>query len=126
VAVKLSITDVRRHADLADYTGDLEATSIVRVTDRWNAVIPGGGSDAATVVDFAFPVRATCAATADPAIGSTCGVDTSFDAIVPNAIREGSRAVWQFGQFSVSDGGPDGDVETLPNTVFARQGVFVP
>jgi uncharacterized repeat protein (TIGR01451 family) len=126
VAVKLSITDVRRDADLADYTGDLEATSIVRVTDRWNAVIPGGGSDAATVVDFAFPVRATCAATADPAIGSTCGVDTSFDAIVPNAIREGSRAVWQFGQFSVSDGGPDGDVETLPNTVFARQGVFVP
>ena len=51
---------------------------------------------------------------------------TTFDAIVPGAVKEGTRAVWQFGQFTVQDGGPDGDAGTAPNTVFARQGVFVP
>jgi hypothetical protein len=26
----------------------------------------------------------------------------------------------------VVDGGPDGDTQTVPNTIFMRQGVFVP
>jgi hypothetical protein len=30
------------------------------------------------------------------------------------------------GQIVVNDGGPDGDVQTTPNTQFAKQGVFVP
>jgi hypothetical protein len=34
--------------------------------------------------------------------------------------------VWQFGQFFVSDGGSDGLNNTLPNTLFASQGIFVP
>jgi hypothetical protein len=29
-------------------------------------------------------------------------------------------------QFAVVDGGPDGDTQTVPNTIFMRQGVFVP
>ena len=39
-----------------DYIGELEATADLRVTDRFNGVDAGGGEDAATVVDFPFPV----------------------------------------------------------------------
>ena len=59
-------------------------------------------------------------------MGSTCGVVTSLDAIVPGAINEGQRSIWQMGQVQVSDGGEDGNTATAPNTVFARQGIFVP
>ena len=39
---------------------------------------------------------------------------------------EGARAVWELGPVAVLDGGSDGDVDTPDNTVFARQGVYVP
>ena len=59
-------------------------------------------------------------------MGSTCAVSTSLEAIVPGAVKEGKRAVWQMGQIQVYDGGADGNPATGPNTLFARQGVFVP
>ncbi len=126
IGVAFSFTDVRRKSDLADYTGGIQGSLPLRITDRWNAVSAGGGNTAATVVDIPFPVGAGCAATADPGIGATCAVSTSFEAMVPGAVKEGVRSIWAFGQFVVSDGGPDGNTGTTPNTVFARQGVFVP
>jgi hypothetical protein len=52
-----------------DYTGELEGTMTFRVTDHYN----GPNRDqAATVVDLPQPFNLNCAATADPAIGSTC------------------------------------------------------
>jgi hypothetical protein len=78
------------------------------------------------VVDIPWPVSAVCAATADPGAGANCVVATSFNAIVPGAIKEGKRTVWATGKVEVSDGGPDGSVATAPNTLFLRQGVFVP
>jgi hypothetical protein len=53
-------------------------------------------------------------------------LSTSFDAAVPGAVKERQRAVWQLGQLRLEDGGTDGDVDTAPNRVFARQGIFVP
>jgi hypothetical protein len=126
VEIALRITDVRRSSDLADYTGEIEGNSTLRITDRWNSVGPGPGNDAATVIDVPFPMAATCAATADPSIGGLCDVTTSWDALVPDVVKEGKRAIWQLGQVYVTDGGSDGLVSTLPNTVFARQGLFVP
>ncbi len=41
-------------------------------------------------------------------------------------MSEGKRAIWELGQIEVSDGGSDGLASTEDNTVFARQGVFVP
>jgi hypothetical protein len=41
-------------------------------------------------------------------------------------VKEGKRSIWEIGQLFVSDGGSDGEIATNPNTVFARQGVFVP
>ena len=126
VGASLSITDVRRKSDLLDYTGNVQGAFNLRITDRWNNVSTGGGTTPATVVDIPFPVGANCAVTASPSIGSTCSVATTIDAIVPGAVKEGQRAVWEIGQLTVSDGGPDGNTGTAPNTVFARQGVFVP
>jgi uncharacterized repeat protein (TIGR01451 family) len=126
VLIDLSITDVRLQGSLDDYAGDVEANSILRITDRFNAVSPGGGTDPATMVDVPFPAAAPCTPTLDSNVGATCAVSTSFDAIVPGTVREGKRAIWQMGQVEVFDGGPDGDASTQPNTLFATQGVFVP
>jgi hypothetical protein len=58
--------------------------------------------------------------------GSACTVSTTANAISPGAIAEGMRAVWEMGQVQVFDGGTDGLAATEPNTLFAKQGVFVP
>ena len=125
VKAVMDITDVRRKDNMADYVGSIQATIVTRITDRFNAVAPGGGATGDDL-DIPFPIGGTCAATADPAVGSTCVAVTSFDAIVPGAIKEGQRSIWQMGQVQVSDGGDDGNTGTVPNTVFARQGIFVP
>jgi hypothetical protein len=71
-------------------------------------------------------VPVPCAATPDPAVGGTCSLSTTLDAIVPSAITEGDRSSWQMGAVQVFDGGADGLLSTTPNTLFARQGIFVP
>ena len=45
---------------------------------------------------------------------------------MPGVILETRRSIWQMGQVTVNDGGADGDVQTGPNTIFAKQGVFIP
>ena len=45
---------------------------------------------------------------------------------MPEAAREGKRAVWDLGQVEVFDGGTDGLAATDDNSLFAVQGVYVP
>ena len=115
--------------DGADYTGSLTGSADIRITDRWNGATGGGGTEAATGVVIPFPFRFTCTSTADVDIGGLCTVNTSANAIIsggPPPVKDGQRSVWELGQVSVFDGGPDGDTSTSPNTRFLRQGVFVP
>jgi hypothetical protein len=133
-----SITDVRckagttacgsaNAADGADYTGELQATAQIRITDHFNAVAPGGGTDPATVVDIPFPVNVPCAATSSTSIGSTCSVNTTANGVVPGVVKDGKRAVVEVGQLTVFDGGGDGIASTdADNTVFGVQGIFIP
>jgi hypothetical protein len=113
-------------ADGADYTGELQGNATIRITDHWNAVAPGGGPDAATVVDIPFPVAATCANTASTAEGGVCTANTSANAVVPGSVLDGKRAIVEVGQITVTDGGPDGVNATTPNTLFGVQGIFIP
>lgn len=113
-------------ADGADYTGEIQANAQIRITDHFNAVAPGGGSDPGTVVDIPFPTNVPCSATANTGIGSTCAIDTTANAIVPGAVIDGKRAIVETGQIFVTDGGPDGLVATTPNTTIALQGIFIP
>jgi hypothetical protein len=71
-------------------------------------------------------VTVPCAGTADTTVGATCAVTTTADSVLPGTVNEGKRAVWQLGQLEVFDGGADGLASTDDNTLFARQGVFVP
>ena len=126
VRIQATVNDVRNRSDLTDYTGEIEVGPMVRITDHWNAPAPGGGPDPATMVDIPFPIVFSCAATADPAIGSTCDVDTTLDTVVPNAVPERKRAVWELNQVQVRDGGGDGQLNTEPNNLFMVEGLFVP
>lgn len=68
-----------------------------------------------------------CAATADGTVGSTCSVLTSANSVLPNAVVEGKRSIWEIGQVQVFDGGADGVASTTgDNTAFMTQGLFVP
>jgi hypothetical protein len=120
VRVTVSLTDVRKRSDLSDYTGELRLVPATRITDRSQYQEP------ATVQDSQFAVTVPCAATSQSDLGATCSVQTTFDAVVPGAITEGRRALWQLGQVQVEDGGIDGIAATGPNEVFARQGLFIP
>ena len=79
-------------ADGADYTGELQGNATIRITDHFNGIAAGGGADPATVVDIPFPVNASCAATASTAIGGTCTSNTSANATVPGAVKDGKRS----------------------------------
>ena len=123
-ALRLSLTDVRAKADLSDYAGELEARLTLRLTDRDSGPTL---TELGTMVDRPFSFTASCTTTpGNTTTGSTCGVMTTADAVMPGAIKEGERAIWQLEGVEVYDGGADGDVDTAPNTLFMRQGVFIP
>jgi hypothetical protein len=119
----LDLKDVRRKSDLGDYTGELQVNTTVRITDKSNGP---SGTEPGTMSDLAYSFKTSCTATPDATVGSTCAVATSADALSPGSVREGARAIWQLGAVDVIDGGSDGLVATSPNTLFARQGIFVP
>ncbi len=123
VPFTVSFTDVRVQGTLADYTGQLQARPQVRITDRVNGP---AANEPATGSEVEIPVTVPCATTASTTIGSTCSIATSLDAVTPGAVPEGKRSIWTLDQARVYDGGPDGLASTGPNTLFARQGVFVP
>jgi hypothetical protein len=126
VRLAVSITDVRRRLDLSDYTGELQAVTSLRMTDRYNADDSGTFFEPGTAQDLDFPATVPCTATANAQIGGTCAVSTTFNALLPGTVVEERRSNWQFGTVNVFDGGPDGVVSTDPNTLFATQGIFAP
>jgi hypothetical protein len=140
VVMAIDITDVRCSATSAacpsgagsDYVGKLLATSTLRITDKFNG--PSQNQDG-TVVDTRLEVPFDCAMTAGVSIGAHCEVHTTMDSLLPGAVVEGRRAVWQTGQVEIEDAGPNGTGygSGCPSacgdgdeTVFMRQGVFVP
>jgi hypothetical protein len=122
VALVVSATDVRNTGDLSDYTGELQMMTSVRTTDRLNGA---AADEHGTVEDTPLTAPVQCTATAATG-GSTCALNTTLDALVPGSVTEGGRAVQQLGRVELWDGGPDADVDTADNELFAAQGVFVP
>ena len=123
VALEARITDVREAGGLLDYLGELQLRMTLRVTDRGSGP---GLDEPATGQDVVVPAAIPCAVTLDLSTGAACALSTTLDAVLPGMVRERTRAIWELGQVEVLDGGPDGDVATEPNEVFARQGIFVP
>ena len=95
----------------------------VRITDNENGT---SGSIAATLVDIGFPIPLDCLPTSSSTQGSTCGVNTTADALAPGIVTAGDNAVWQIGQVELEDSGPDGVRGNSDDEPFATQGVFLP
>ena len=137
IVITASVSDVRckpatsacgnaNDAGGPDYTGGLQGVGTVRLTDHYNAMDPGGGSDVATVVDIAFPINLDCASTADASTGSICNASANACLGCLGGIKDGGRTVAELSEIQVFDGGADGLVQTDDNTLFAVEGVFVP
>ena len=122
-SITVNMTDVRNKAGLADYTGQLQVTHgaadhgprqrVVGGTAGNGAGhrVPGHGSvhDHRVGDDRVHLQRHDDRRRGDPGLGP-----------------EAKRTMWELGQVTVNDGGADGLVSTGPNTVFAKQGVFIP
>ena len=122
VEITVTLLDVYDQQTLTDYTGELRVRTTLRISDKHND--PG---DIATASDLALGFTVACTATADANQGATCTRVTSVDALFPGGVVEGKRAVWELGQVQVDDGGADGDADTAAdNTLFMKQGIFVP
>jgi len=138
LAITANLSDVRcragvsacgnaNAADGPDYTGELQANATIRITDHYNAVAAGGGTDPATLVDIPFPITLNCVNTAETTVGGSCQISTTTSALgIPGTSLEGKRVTVELGQFRVSDGGPDGQVGTPDNMPFATTGIFIP
>jgi hypothetical protein len=116
VHMRGSINDVRNLSDLSDYTGNVNVRLTARITDKNNTGGPGG-LGAATVQEFTHTHPVSCAATTDTTVGASCDFQTTVEALVPGALTEGKRAIWQLSQIEIRDGA---------GGIFLRQGVFVP
>ncbi len=107
-----NITDVRNKSDLSDYTGQLNVKLPLRITDRNN-----GPSEVGTTQDSTYTFAVPCTTTVSTTVGSTCSVDTTANALTPNAIVAGTRQNFELGKVDVYDGG---------NTRYLTEGYFVP
>ena len=137
VKVDADLTDVRcttangacPGGALSDFSGQVLLTVVVRITDRLNGPIPAG-----TMQNFSIRAPLTCVVTPNPATGASCEVATTMDSLIPGAVPEGKRSIWEFAAVEVYDAGPNGTgYANCPPTcgdgderVFLRQGLFVP
>ena len=124
VSVNVNVEDVRMSANINnDYTGELGLVLPMQITDRANGPSRDGDRNGAGGLARG-PVP--CVQTSGTTTGGSCQVGTTLDAVMPGAVPELKRSNWELGQIVLTDGGADGLVSTNDNTVFARQGVFVP
>ena len=142
VAIDVSLVDVRcamtspacPDGPSSDYTGRLLLINPpLQVTDKEGQPATNGQGASTGLTNF--PVPFDCAPTAAASIGSSCSISTTADAVLPNVIKEGHRAIWESGPVHVRDAGPNGTgfgagcpptCGDGDETLFLRQGVFVP
>lgn len=131
VELRAQITDVRNKPSGSDYVGRVLVSTTLQLTDNSNASeTPAPGT--LQKIPYEFPVD--CVATADTSIGSTCSFVGRADSLVPGTVIEGRRAIWEIGQVTVKDAGPNGTgYSACPPTcgdgdesTFLREGVFAP
>jgi len=128
-------------ANGSDYNGKVIGRSDVRITDHSNPTVCGNatgtGCGVGTMSDIPFSIIVQCANDASTATGGTCTINTTIDALVPDAVKERQRGV--IGVFSVKtmDAGADNLVDagvggcppicgTGDENTAAVQGLFVP
>jgi len=133
-------TDITATAELATSAASIGGTGnfaghAIRVSDHYNCNLTGpptcpatpSSNYPATMTDLQFPVPVDCIPTPTlPAEGSTCGVNTTANALVPGAVIANQQAVVEIGEVIQKDAGPDGIRGNSNDQVFAAQGIFLP
>ena len=117
------------NAGVPDYSGELNGTANIRITDHFNGPIGACGAcaDPATGQDLAFPVTAACTTTpGDGTVGSTCSANTTANGTVLGSVQDNKRANVEVQQVNINDGGADGTAATTGNTLFETQGIWIP
>jgi hypothetical protein len=110
-ATSPSVCSTANATDGPDYSGQIQANATIRISDHYNG---SNLNEPATVTDLPFPVNGQCIDTngeSGQPIGGTCTINTSANAVQPGMFAEGpvrQRAVVEFGQVKVYDGGLDG------------------
>jgi CSLREA domain-containing protein len=127
IGLTANLSDIRTAAG-GDYDPnasgpDTTMVAKVRLTDTLNG---SAQSDAATTVDFDFPVPGDCGSTPDPTVGANCSVTTSADSVIPGAVPEGRFMVVQVFRIRLKDSGPNGTRGDADDKGFAMQGIYVP
>jgi len=111
----------------------------IRVTDHYNCDpgAPPGDANAcpassttsnraATMVDILFPVPVDCIPTASATLGSTCGVNSTSNALVPGSVLAGKQAIVEAGEIVAIDAGPNGVPGDSDGQIFSTQGLYLP
>ena len=125
VTLEASITDVRNKAGLADYAGELQARVTLRLTDKVNG---GSLTESGTLGDRTFAFTLPCS----PTGGRRTSEAPAACRPAPTRSFQGSssRASARSGRWARLRCWTAGPTATWTpptgNTVFARQGVFVP
>ena len=123
-SLDLFTSDVFTKAPLDDYTGEVQASFSVQLTDKDNTPHPAGAGPGTTVSSFPVAFAAPCVATADTLEGSTCQATTAMDTLMPGAVKEKKRAIWELSAGSRSTTAAPTATPTPPgdNTLFADPG----
>jgi hypothetical protein len=115
----------------ADFTGRMLVRTSVRITDKANGP---SNTESATVQELPIEIPLDCVAVSGGE-GGRCDLTTTVDALYPGALLDQKRAIWEFGDVTVRDPGPNGTGygAGCPATcgdgdeqAFMRQGIFVP
>jgi hypothetical protein len=138
VAITGNLTDVRCQGSTTscgsantsagpDYTGGLLAKLSLRITDHNNnnPAVPGDPFDDAATGTAPFTFVSPCTNTANT-IGGSCAVTTTVNTLLPGAVVESKRGIYEISQVQVYDGGTDGTAGSGPENLFAVQGIFIP
>jgi len=136
-------TDITATAELATAAASIGGTGqfaghAIRVSDHYNCdplappadpnacpADPSTSTRAATMTDLQFPVPVDCIPTGT-ADGSTCGVNTTANALVPNSVIPNKAAVVEVGEIILKDSGPNGVRGDGDDQVFSAQGILLP
>ena len=121
VSVQVALSDIRLRSNATDYTGELQGQVVLQITDKASISTL---SEATTMSNVPLNFTVPCTTTASTTIGSNCAINTTVDAMLPGAVIEGRRAIWEMGDVRVLDGGSDNDADTGPNSPYLRQGLI--
>jgi hypothetical protein len=109
---------------------DVTSVAKIRISDHFNTTTgqpcAATTSCPATVIDTDFPTPVSCAATADPSVGSTCSVSTSADQVVPGVVLENKKAVVQAFRIRIKDAGNNGAPGDTDDRDAFMQGIYIP